>query len=236
MKAHTDQLLDKSSKKSVYLAGEIRANGWRHGLVPKLRELVSSTCVDLPPYYPSKDPDKSISLRPKWWFDCWKQRTEGQKDLSLTREDFSIMNHESARLSRFPVFFHALPEEHHFLGPWPVGDDHRCFHREGAIHGMDSVMTDSPNSNLKDLCLDAIDRSDVFYARIESRECYGTLSELGYARGRGKKIIVDLRVEPEKEVSHPRGDEKEKISELWFACEMADHFFGPGEGMEWSVI
>jgi len=58
-------------------------------------------------------------------------------------------------------------------------------------------------------CLAQIDSSDVVFAWIEGCDCYGTLAEIGYAKAKGKQVIVGVY-------------DKFAGGELWFAQAMAD--------------
>jgi hypothetical protein len=42
-------------------------------------------------------------------------------------------------------------------------------------------------------CRDAIDRADPIFAWMDSRECFGTLAEVGYAVASGKAVVVAMR-------------------------------------------
>jgi nucleoside 2-deoxyribosyltransferase len=51
---------------------------------------------------------------------------------------------------------------------------------------------------------------DVVFAWIESKDCYGTLVEIGYANALGKPVFIACKDEPD--------------SELWFAFKMDTYF------------
>lgn len=72
-------------------------------------------------------------------------------------------------------------------------------------------------------CLDAIRRCDVFFAWLDDLTCYGTLTEIGFARGLGKPIWI---AGPPEFVSNDReyygGHGATVTTDLWFACTMAD--------------
>ena len=81
-------------------------------------------------------------------------------------------------------------------------------------------------------CLAAIDQCDVFYAWLDAADCYGTLTEMGYAKALGKRVWVGC------------GDGFEAADDMWFARQMAErHGYGdnPGEvlagiaGRLWNV-
>ncbi len=66
------------------------------------------------------------------------------------------------------------------------------------------------HSVVKNNCLSAISRADLIFAWIDSWDCFGTLTEIGYASAFQDKIVV---------VASPEFDR-----ELWFACALADRF------------
>lgn len=45
---------------------------------------------------------------------------------------------------------------------------------------------------VKEQCLDAIHRCTVFFAWIDSLDCYGTIAEIGYAKALGKKVFIGI--------------------------------------------
>lgn len=45
---------------------------------------------------------------------------------------------------------------------------------------------------IKKQCLSAIDRCTVFFAWIDSLDCYGTLAEIGYAVALGKRVLIGV--------------------------------------------
>lgn len=98
--------------------------------------------------------------------------------------------------NKWPVMNRALFGAFDYTGPYFVGDDHGCGHRNG-LHGLtepgdDCVCVAAPCKPdiVHRLCLEAIDRSDLIFAWIDKEDCYGTIAELGYAAGRGKRIAV----------------------------------------------
>lgn len=68
---------------------------------------------------------------------------------------------------------------------------------------------DSERTSVMQKCLAQIDSADVVFAWIEGHDCYGTLAEIGYAKAKGKQVIVGVH-----------GDLAG--GELWFAQSMAD--------------
>lgn len=120
-----------------------------------------------------------------------------------------------------------------YWGPFAASCDHGCFHSLGQ-HGMPSeeyscggsfvdeygktIWTpdrDEPRPWIIKRCYRQIDSCDIFYAYIDSLDCYGTLLETGYALGKGKSVYVvfsDMLFDK----STYEGFEK---AELWFLRE-----------------
>jgi len=128
-----------------------------------------------------------------------------------------------------------------YTGPYFVRCDHGCFHGPNS-HGVGaddnggctSIGGDRRRMETFRNCCDAIDRSDIVYAFIEDREAFGTLWELGYAKGRGKTVYIDL-----KPTFEPIDDDKNRLDQdLWFALEGATRWTrwgNPVEGLKSAV-
>lgn len=71
------------------------------------------------------------------------------------------------------------------------------------------VRFDNDRIGVMQKCLAQIDSADVVFAWIESHDCYGTLAEIGYAKAKGKQVVVGV-------------NEDLAGGELWFAQSMAD--------------
>lgn len=192
----------------IYLAGKIKANDWRHGMVTGLRG------------------------------SGWPGRYDA----------------EPADWPDFPVMPKAVLGKYDYTGPYFVGCDHSCYHGPnehgvGAFTGGEFVYDyeDNPEKEgyntfrptyrykkIHDLCLDAIDRSDVIFAWIEDYSCYGTLVELGYARGKDKKIIVAFGAAISDNTARCRHP-----IDLWFVRMIADKkescCYDPGSELEAMV-
>lgn len=149
---------------SIYLAGKISKDDWRHDIVS--------------------------GLRGAWPDDCYSW----------------------APTETWPTLKNAALGTFDYLGPHFVSDDHGCGHgpsthgcgRDGEVCALPDV---APNrSQVRDLCLEAIDTADIVFAWLNDVTAYGTLVELGYAKGRGKRIII----------AAPR-----PLDDLWFAASCA---------------
>ncbi len=72
-------------------------------------------------------------------------------------------------------------------------------------------------------CVSALSKSDLVFAWIDSRDCFGTLVEIGYASAFKDKVVV---------VATPEFDR-----ELWFACAIADRFIvAPTPVRAWNLM
>ncbi len=83
---------------------------------------------------------------------------------------------------------------------WPhfIGCDHWCFHWDNS-HGCwadeDKECGDSSITMLGvfQKCTTGITECDVFFARIDEHDAYGTISEIGYAYNQKKQIIIAFK-------------------------------------------
>lgn len=103
-------------------------------------------------------------------------------------------------------------------GPFFISDDHGCAHgpnTHGVAAGEDGFCGDAYDSprraTVHRLCVTAIEEAEVVLAWLgddDATTAYGTLYELGYAKGLGKTIII--------------GTDRHQ-DDLWLAFEGADH-------------
>lgn len=92
---------------------------------------------------------------------------------------------------------------------------------EKIDHGVYSGLLSNPHA-ISFACLNSIVRAELVFAWIDSRDCYGTLVELGYYRRAPGGVLV---------VATPEWDR-----ELWFAASLADRFIiadAPAKAWEW---
>jgi very-short-patch-repair endonuclease len=152
---------------SIYLAGKIAKNDWRHKLIPDLYRGGQAGSDD------------------------WTGRTD-------------------ATWPYVPGVVHGWD----YAGPFFTSCDHGCSHGP-STHGNGETQCGSTNecdlnkARLYLLCYTAISRAGWFFAWIDDHTAYGTLVELGIARGFGKAIII----------ASPTGFD---LTNLWFAQETAD--------------
>ena len=110
----------------------------------------------------------------------------------------------------------------HYCGPWEVEGQHCGFH--GC---MDDGLGTEKEVMLRSL--DGIAKADVVLAMLDDRLAFGTLVEIGYAAGLGKKVL--LGGDPHKILDNEYQREIEGLqgrgNDLWFAFNVASaHFEG----------
>jgi hypothetical protein len=108
-----------------------------------------------------------------------------------------------------------------YTGPYFVCCDHGCTHTPG-MHGAGyDCMSDWPRNTqsrrnlVHSLNVQRIERSTGLFAFVDELDCYGTISEIGYAAAKG--IPVGLAYGPHISV-HAR-------AELWFIERFATWFW-----------
>ena len=98
-------------------------------------------------------------------------------------------------------------------GPFFISCDHGCYHGDNT-HGV-GAGNESPNcigdfytrENVLSICKDQIDRAEIVFAYIDQPDCFGTLTEIGYAHAKGKDIVIVF-------------SNKKLKREMWFADKM----------------
>lgn len=159
-----------SQRLSIYLAGKIHKNDWRHDIIGhKLKSVWGSD---------------GGPVAPEW-----------------------------------PVIQGGVLGAFDYVGPYFMSDDHGCGHgpnTHGCGFDADGICAGAyPTPGrpaVRDLCLAAIDRADIVFAWLNDHTAYGTLVEVGYARGRGKRVVIATPVLPAG-----TNDVPEAMEDLWFA-------------------
>jgi hypothetical protein len=125
------------------------------------------------------------------------------------------------------VLHEAIFDTHHYSGPYFANCGHGCNYRDDQHGWIGSGATfkhggeeSSARETLIANCLTAINRADVLFAWIDSPDCYGTVAEIGYAKGVGKRVYV----------TGPR-----YFRDMWFLYEMADDFMGCTQTPEFAL-
>lgn len=112
--------------------------------------------------------------------DAWGGNSYGEADWSP---------HDA----EWPVLPNGVLDTFDYTGPYFVDG---CTHSgDGCTqeeHRASSVCGGEPSGRAATVqrCLNAIDRSDIVFAWLDDATAHGTLVELGYAKGRGKPVIV----------------------------------------------
>lgn len=95
-----------------------------------------------------------------------------------------------------------LGESHHYVGPYyfDAQSGHACWdkHNHGfndQAYGFDDDASDAlpchgRKQHIVNLCFRAIARADIVFAWIDCDDCYGTITEIGYAAALGKRIWI----------------------------------------------
>ncbi|WP_019065357.1 DUF559 domain-containing protein [Streptomyces prunicolor] len=172
---------------SIYLAGKINKNDWRHDLM-------------------------GWDLRTAW--AVWE-------------------NDEGDPPRPWPVIKKGVLDTFDYVGPYFASDDHGCGHGPGT-HGCgeDGALACGSYAGLglplrpqvREMCLAAIDAADIVFAWLNDPTAYGTLVEIGYAKGRGKQVIVAAPEIPGTcELASKRGWQlpDSPTNEFWFAFSCA---------------
>ena len=83
-----------------------------------------------------------------------------------------------------------------YVGPFFVSCDHGCYHSPES-HGAyrDGCFDDGHNKpqtwkHVVDSCLHGVSSCDIVFAYIESLECVGTFTEIGYAVAKGIPVVM----------------------------------------------
>lgn len=108
-----------------------------------------------------------------------------------------------------------------YNGPYFIACDHGCYHGN-STHGVGigkasehccCCVNETKEEKAYDDCLSYIRSSDIVFAYIDSMDCYGTISEIGYAKAIGKPIYIAL---DSNELSN------DEIRDLWFVLQMGN--------------
>lgn len=106
--------------------------------------------------------------------------------------------------------FYGTSTSFMYSGPWKASGSYH-----GYIHGTTSCSPGAAREAAYLGAIQGISRADVVIAFLEDREAFGTLAEIGYAKGLGKRVVVIT--------SSKIGSYSERFdTELWFAIRMAD--------------
>ncbi len=162
----------------------------------------------------SRSDDKKVVIRPsKGYEDVIKSvYLAGKMTKNSWRGDTRL---PTEKIDRLPVKEAHIKLKNgkrlDYTGPYTLGCDHGCYHQYphawGA--GMSGPWTcpEKPDPGIADLCLNAINRSDLVFAWIDTEDCFGTIAEIGYAIAKRKIVYI----------AGPS-----LFRELWFSYQIAD--------------
>lgn len=111
-----------------------------------------------------------------------------------------------------------------YVGPWFVSCDHCCYHGRSKHGTLDGCMGEplspgNPHDYYGDearwlvpqLAITALRKADIIFAWLDGPEAYGTIFELGYAIGSGKRVHLYSPPIPESDCPI------QPVSDWWFA-------------------
>lgn len=124
-------------------------------------------------------------------------------------------HHRAEFVKPWPILTKVIFGEHDYTGPYfTTGGGHGTNHGDNShgvgadwVYGHD--LKCFPKDDLVAACFDAIKKSDVLFAWLNSRDAFGTFIEIGVARGLGKQIWI----------AHPT---EQMIDDAWFVYECAN--------------
>lgn len=155
-----------------------------------------------------------------------------EKLIGMRQEPLYEQLYDSGRIE-FPI--KQISEGLIYRGPYFVGCDHGCFHGDsthgaGAISELEDVLLSSHQTikrpkfnclgsnptqlNIFHECMIAIRGSDTIFAWIDSRDCFGTIAEVGFAHA-VHQLTKGISCK-EIWIAYPEYD-----SEMWFVYQMA---------------
>lgn len=148
----------------IYLAGKITAHGWRESIVKELNGLDGSDMFS------------------DWPSGAYMALHDGRPDEVV-----------------WPVQKNVIFGKHDYVGPYFIDCDHRCYHGR-SNHGVGATTDgcDGREGGMGQIrtamyCRSAIKDADLVFAWIDAMDAYGTIAELGYAHGLGKKIFIAIK-------------------------------------------
>lgn len=112
-----------------------------------------------------------------------------------------------------PESFWFGTQEYLYTGPFFLGDNHGCLN-SSKYHMLDECSYgEISQKTVVEVCKRQIASADIFFAWLsaDSNEAYGTLAEIGYAKGLGKPVYVACK--------------PDDGAETWFAKCLADAWF-----------
>jgi hypothetical protein len=114
------------------------------------------------------------------------------------------------------------------MGPFPISDDHRGAHADWACHMAEGINSDGVGRDpIFAAAFEAIRAADLVCAHINTADAFGTLVEIGIARGMGKVLSVTVDADLADSMRRPPAffsDHNDLgAHDLWFAQVAANH-------------
>lgn len=173
--------------KNVYLAGKITNNNWRDQLIER--------------YMHSQENDGIVNRA--WTGDVCDCFTMTE---SWTTVENCLKTPSGKMLN--------------CTGPWwmPLAgssghgtiDQNPSPHKMGTTEPHHWSTADLDTAFTRDQIINAIQKADLLFCWIDCVSCYGTLAEIGFARGLNKKIAIGIL------------PELHKTNEFWLTCSLAN--------------
>lgn len=181
----------------IYLAGKIAMNDWRHRVVPQLRGAV--------------DEAETWNMTRPTTFPILTRAIFGEHD--YVGPFFLSCDHGCA---------HGAST--HGVGAYALADGlvtERWVESDGTVETVE-VPTNRATfclgdervpqrAHVVDLCLQGVRRADLVFAWLDDPSGFGTIYELGYARGYGRRVVLAAPDAP-------------WMADCWFASYGADQF------------
>lgn len=116
-------------------------------------------------------------------------------------------------LWEWPILADSIFDQFSYAGPFFISCDHGCYHGPNS-HGYEDNGCGSSGAFTREqvatLCRTAIQNCDLFFAWIDTTDCYGTITEIGFAASLGKRVVI----------AGPH-----RFDDMWFVYEMADDIY-----------
>jgi hypothetical protein len=150
--------------------------------------------------------------------------TDWRHTLVRDLRNAGLYDDECQDFRRRPILANAIGEGLHYSGPHFNACDHGCAHGPHQ-HGVLDCCTEDlvpPRRHVSTAAMFQIKRADILFAWLEDLTCYGSLVEIGVARGLEKEIWISwppemATIRDGKITSYaPKRD-------LWFAESLASY-------------
>jgi hypothetical protein len=113
--------------------------------------------------------------------------------------------------------------ENVYVGPLLIADDHGCYHGTTQHGGISLLYKDSTEQRkgLFEANVEALERSDILVAYLDSFESFGTFAEIGHAFGKRIPIHIIYNEEFHNQLKTKTSDVNTKVTEFWYLEQMA---------------